>query len=273
MQVNRTFPWRGAEGVASPAELGAGDEPRLSGPDRGGHARPAGGRHRAVAGAAGLADRRRFRLEGDQADDAAAVRAAVAADLSGGVWWALGTSHAPTGRGRAGRVARPGPGRTIRAPTAGGRRRGGAAGCWSCWACGGRGTKDAPSGRAATPAGSAAQGSEHPSVSPPFPLPYPRRAPDGGGNASTAHSRRSKVPSPGVGRKKRGRPPGSRWCGPSRWVLLRRPAGEEKPAANPTRPAIHGRAVRVYGEALGSDPDRSAARPSAASDAPAGVAA
>jgi hypothetical protein len=162
MQGHRSAP-QGAWGdVAPPADLGAGDEPRLPGPDRGGHLRLAGGRHCAVAGVAGVADCGRFGVEGDQADDAAAVCAALAAYLPGGVPWALGTSRASTGRaltgrGRVGRVGRRGPGRpTGLGPTVGGRRRGGVDGCWSCWASVGAGREDAPWGRAAAAAASAA---------------------------------------------------------------------------------------------------------------------
>jgi len=90
--------------------------------------------------------------------------------------------------------------------------------------------------------------------------------------ASTAHSRRSGLPSPGVVRKKRGRLPGSLWCECSRLDERVRPTGEEKRPANPGRAAINGLAVRVQGRVLGIDPDPSASRPSAAPHAPQAVA-
>jgi len=65
--------------------------------------------------------------------------------------------------------------------------------------------------------------------------------------------------------------PRSRWCGPLAPVGLLLPAVEKKRPANPTRAAIHGRAARVHGVALGSDPDRSSARPASASRALPGV--
>jgi hypothetical protein len=62
--------------------------------------------------------------------------------------------------------------------------------------------------------------------------------------------------------------PCSLWCDASAPVLLPLPTVETKRPANPRRPAIHGRAARVYGTASGSDPDRSSARPTVALAAP-----
>jgi len=170
---------------------------------------------------------------GDPADHAAAVRPALAAHLPGAQRWSL---------------------------SAGRHRLAEAQG------------KAAPSAPAPTAAASGAQASVLPSVLPPFPLPYPRRAQAGVITASTASCRWSEVPSRGVARKNRARLPGSRWCECSRLDERVRPSGKEKRPANPGRAAIHGLGVRVYGRALGSDPDPSAPRPSAAPDAPQDVA-
>jgi hypothetical protein len=222
----------GAAHEPPPAELG--DGARLPEPDDRGHPRPARRRDLAAAGAAvrpaGVG------RQGAAADDTG-VRAALATHLQGGAPWPVGTSLAHTSRGRAGPDGRRGRGRTSLAPTVRGHGHASGPGCWSCWACGGAGRKDAPTGRATTPAGSVAPTSEHSSESRAIPLPIPPHAPEGWAAVSTAQTSRSEVPSPGVGRKKRGRPPGSRWCGPSKWVLLRRPAGEEMRPANPMRAA------------------------------------
>ena len=158
------------------------------------------------------------------------------------------------------------PGRTSRRPSGSPGRSSGAP------ETGARGGKEAPTAPATTAAASVAPASEHPSQSRAIPLPIPPRAPEGVPTASTAHSRRSGLPSPGVVRKKRGRLPGSLWCGCSRLDERVRPAGEEKRPANPGRAAIGGLAVRVQGRVLGIDPDPSAPRPSAAPYAPQAVA-
>src|SRR6266508_2458597 len=277
--------------VAPPAAVGAGDEPRLPGPDDRGHPRAASGCRGAAAGPAGWTDRHGNRRGHAPPAALAGVRRAAPAGASRGLLGselAAGRSGVPEGGercplGTSGGLtaplpstpgARPGRGRpTVGVPTARGRSLVGRCWgrCWRCWACVGPGTKDAPSGRATPAAASAARPSEHPADTPAIPHPIPRRAPDGVSTARTARYRRSELPSAGVGRKNRGRLPRSRWLVPSRWVLLGRPAGEEKRPANPTRAAIYGLAVRVYEGASGIDPDRSAARPSAALHAPAGV--
>ena len=134
------------------------------------------------------------------------------------------------------------------------------------------GGEAAPSAPAPAAAASGAQASILPSVLPPFPLPFPRRPPDGVIIASTADNRWSEVPSRGVARKNHARLPGSRWCSSARLDVRGRPAGEEKRPANPGRAAIYGLGVRVYRTGLGIDPDPSAPRPSAAPDAPQDVA-
>jgi hypothetical protein len=217
--------------LARPA-VGSGDEPLPPRPDR--RWSPSPGRRRGpgrtpAPGPSGHRQRR----PGDAADDAAAVRPALAAHLPG----------AP------------------RRPLSAGRHR----------ATEAQG-KAAPSAPAPTAAASGAQASVHPSILPPFPLPYSRRAPDGVPTASGARSGCSEVPSRGVARKNRARLPGSRWCECSRLDERVRPAGEEKRPANPGRAAIYGLGVRVYGRALGSDPDPSASRHSAAPYAPQDVA-
>jgi hypothetical protein len=134
-----------------------------------------------------------------------------------------------------------------------------------------QGRRTALTGRAATLASSAA-----PCV---FLRPYPRRCPavlpptrgcaflrPQGGFWLLRATERGESPAQPAGDS-----PRSRWSGPLARAGLLLPAVEEKRPANPMRPALHGRAARVHGVALGSDPDRSSARPAAASRALPGV--
>jgi hypothetical protein len=260
----------GADHLTRPA-VGAGDEPAPPWPDRG--RGPAPGRPGRPGGATAAArpdHRTRSDLE-QPGSGCLAVRGAPGLERlpeGGDRRWPVATSLGPTGSDRCCPASPPAasspgptshrpsgpPGRSAlaREPGAGGSRR-----------------LTAP---APTPAGSGAQGSEHPSESRAIPLPIPPRATGGVVEAPSAHSRRPELPSPGVAPKNRARLPGSRWCGSFRRLLLERPAGEEKRPANPGRAAIHGLGVKVQGRALGIDPDPSAPRPSAALDAPQAVA-
>ena len=119
MQVNRTSRRKGAEGVAPPADLGAGDGTRPSGANHHGNPRTVRGRRSTAAGPAGRAGRLGRAGAGAGRPGAfAGVRGAAApggpwralggelasgrSSLPGGDPWPVGTSPTPTDRGRAG---------------------------------------------------------------------------------------------------------------------------------------------------------------------------
>jgi hypothetical protein len=199
--------------LARPA-VGPGDEPLPPRPDR--RRGPGPGRRRGPgrAPAAGPSDHRQ-RRPSNAADQAAAVRPALAADLPGALRWPL---------------------------SAGRHRVAEAQG------------KAAPSAPAPAAAASGAQASVLPSGLPPFPLPYPRRAPAGITTASTADNRWSEAPSRGVARKTARDSPalgGAAAQGRTNEGALRaRRSGPPTPGG----PRSMGLGVRVYGTPLGIDP-------------------